>query len=61
MGSSLSAEQSVVKALESQNVSELRTILRDLSPEQIRALCASPVPDDENQCTILHLAAWQGR
>jgi len=59
MGSTTSTEQAVATALENQDVSELRTILRDLSPEQIRALCASYVPGDENQCTILHLASWQ--
>ena len=61
MGSTLSTEQAVANALESQDVSELRTILRDLTPEQIRTLCASCVPGDENQCTILHLASWQGK
>jgi hypothetical protein len=60
MGSTLSKEQLVATALENQDASELRTILKDLTPEQIRALCKSYVPSDETQCTILHYAAWQG-
>jgi len=59
MGSALSKEQLVATALENQDASELRTILKDLTPEQIRALCKSFVPTDETQCTILHYAAWQ--
>ncbi len=60
MGSTLSKEQLIATALENQDAAELRTILKDLTPEQIRALCKSYVPTDETQCTILHCAAWQG-
>jgi hypothetical protein len=60
MGSALSKEQLISTAIENQDVAELRTILKDLTPEQIRALCKSYVPTDDTQCTILHFAAWQG-
>jgi len=59
MGSSSSKEQLVTTALEQQDVTELRSILKDLTPEQIRTVCKSYVPLDENQCTILHFATWQ--
>lgn len=59
MGASSSKEQIVVKAIENQDASELRSILKDLSADEIRALCKAYVPDDENQCTILHYATWQ--
>jgi hypothetical protein len=61
MGLTSSKEQAVATALENQDTSELRTILKDLTSEQIRNLCKSFVPSDENQCTILHFATWQGR
>ena len=60
MGSVVSREQAVATAIENQDASELRTILKDMTPEQISALCVSNVPEDENQCTILHFATWQG-
>ena len=60
MGAASSKEQLIVAAIENQDTSELRTILKDLVPEQIRTICKSFVPGDENQCTILHYAAWQG-
>lgn len=59
MGSVTSKEQSIVTALDDQDAAELRTILKDSSPEEIRNLCKSYVTSDENQCTILHYAAWQ--
>ena len=60
MGAASSKEQLIVAAIENQDTSELRTIMKDLVPEQIRTICKSFVPGDENQCTILHYAAWQG-
>ena len=60
MGATASKEQAVATALENQDASELRTILKDLTPEQIRTLCKTYVPSDENQCTVLHYAVWQG-
>jgi len=59
MGSSTSKEQSITTAIENQDTGELRTALKDLTPEQIRDVCKSVVPGDENQCTILHYATWQ--
>ena len=61
MGATASKEQAVATALENQDASELRTILKDLTPEQIRNLCKTYVPSDENQCTVLHYAVWQGK
>lgn len=60
MGSLTSKEQNVATAIENQDAAELRTILKDLSNEEIRNLCKAYVPFDENQCTILHYATWQG-
>jgi len=59
MGSSSSKEQSLAVAIENQDIGELRNILKGLTPDQIRTLCKSYVPGDENQCTILHYATWQ--
>jgi len=60
MGGAGSREQSLTKAIENQDATELRTILKDLTPEQIRALIKSIATIEENQCTILHYATWQG-
>jgi len=60
MGSALTKEQLITTAIENQDTGELRTILKDLTPDQIRALCKSYATVDENQCTILHYATWQG-
>jgi len=59
MGLASTKEQSVTTAIENQDVTELRTIMRDLTPEQIRTLGKSLATLDENQCTILHYATWQ--
>ncbi|CAF0906949.1 unnamed protein product [Adineta steineri] len=59
MGASVTKEQAVTTALENQDVGELRAALRDMTAEQIRALCKSYVPSDENECTIIHYATWQ--
>lgn len=61
MGVAASKEQQVTTALENQDAGELRTVLKDMTSEQIRALCKSFVPSDENECTILHFAVWQGK
>lgn len=61
MGASASKEQLVTSAIENQDAGELRTILKDLTGDQIRALCKSLAIVEENQCTILHYATWQGR
>ena len=34
--------------------------MNDLTPEQMHLMCKSLVPGDENKCTILHYATWQG-
>ena len=60
MGAGSSKEQLVTTAIENQDSTELRTILRDLTPEQIRAIGKSFATLDDNQCTILHYATWQG-
>lgn len=60
MGSLTSKEQTITTAIENQDASELRTILKDLTSDEIRNICKSYVPFDENQCTILHYATWQG-
>ncbi|UJR35902.1 hypothetical protein I4U23_028645 [Adineta vaga] len=59
MGATASKEQAVATALENQDASELRTILKDMTSEQIRTLCKTYVPSDENECTVLHYAVWQ--
>jgi hypothetical protein len=61
MGAAIATkEQLLTTAIENQDTGELRTILKDLTPEQIRALCKSYATTDDNQCTILHYATWQG-
>jgi len=59
MGATASKEQQVATALENQDAGELRTLLKDMTSEQIRALCKSYVPSDDNEYTILHYAVWQ--
>ncbi|CAF3888873.1 unnamed protein product [Rotaria sordida] len=59
MGFGLSKLQLMVKAIENQDASELRTVIKDLSSIEIRNLCKSYVPSDEYLCTILHYVAWQ--
>ncbi|CAF0736281.1 unnamed protein product [Didymodactylos carnosus] len=34
--------------------------MKDLTPDQLRQIFVQRVPEDENQCTLLHYAAWQG-
>jgi hypothetical protein len=60
MGSTSSKEQLMVKAIENQNVEAVKILIKDLTEEQIRMICKSLVPGNENQCTILHYATWQG-
>jgi hypothetical protein len=60
MGSASTKEQLITTAIENQDTTELRTILKDLTPEQIRAICKSYATVEENPCTILHYATWQG-
>lgn len=60
MGSVTSKEQSMIRAIENQDASEVRTIIKDLSADEIRNLCKYYIPDEENECTILHYATWQG-
>ncbi len=50
----------MVKAIENQNVEAVKILIKDLTEEQIRMICKSLVPGNENQCTILHYATWQG-
>ncbi len=60
MGATSTKEQLITAAIENQDASELRTLLKDLTPDQIRALGKSFATLDDNQCTILHFATWQG-
>ncbi|CAF4600373.1 unnamed protein product, partial [Rotaria magnacalcarata] len=60
MGGVASKDQLIINALENQDAGELRTVLKDLSTEEIRNICKAYIPDDENQCTVLHYAIWQG-
>ncbi len=60
MGSSPSKEQLMAKAIENQDLNALKVLIGDLTHEQMCIMCKSVVLEDENQCTILHFAAWQG-
>jgi hypothetical protein len=60
MGLTSSKEQLMVKAIENQDVEAVKILIKDLTEEQIRMICKSLVPGNENQCTILHYATWQG-
>ncbi|CAF0721224.1 unnamed protein product [Didymodactylos carnosus] len=59
MGFGVSKEQLISNAIENQDVSELRLQMKDLTPEQLRQIFIQSVPGEENQCTLLHYAAWQ--
>lgn len=60
MGAGSTKEQLITTAIENQDAAELRSVLRDLTPEQIRAIGKSLATLDDNECTILHFAVWQG-
>jgi hypothetical protein len=61
MGSTPSKEQLMAKAIENQDLNAVKVLVEDLTHEQMRIMCKSLVPGDENKCTILHYATWQGR
>lgn len=61
MGLSSSKEQMMAKAIESQDLDAVKALIKELGPESMRLMCKSVVPDNENQCTMLHYATWQGR
>jgi hypothetical protein len=60
MGLTSSKEQLMVKAIENQDVEAVKILIKDLTEEQIRMICKSLVPGNEDKCTILHYATWQG-
>lgn len=60
MGSTGSREQLIKAAIERNDLKAIKRILRPLTDEQISKLCKSQVPNNENQCTFLHYATWQG-
>ncbi len=60
MGFMSSKEQLITKAIENQDIDAVKTLIKDLTPEQTKAMCKSLVPGNINQCTILHFATWQG-
>ncbi len=60
MGSTTSKEQLMTKAIENQDINAVKMLIKNLTPEQRHIMCKSLVPGNENQCTILHYAIWQG-
>jgi len=60
MGSTSSKEQLMTKIIENQDVDALKVLIKDLTREEMHILCKTLVPANENQCTILHYATWQG-
>jgi cob(I)alamin adenosyltransferase len=60
MGTASSQEQSLKAAIERQDINAVKTIIRDSTSEQVSLLCNSLVPGNDQQCTMLHYAAWQG-
>lgn len=61
MGLSASKEQLMAKAIENQDLDAVKSLIQELGPEATRLMCKSVVPDNENQCTMLHYATWQGQ
>ena len=61
MGSTPSKEQLMAKAIDSQDLSAIKVLVDELTHEQMSMMCKALVPGDENKCTILHYATWQGR
>jgi hypothetical protein len=58
--STLSKEQLITKAIDNQDIDSLQTLIQDLTNEEMKIMCKSLVPANENQCTILHYVTWQG-
>ena len=61
MGSTPSKEQLMAKAIENQDLPAIKVLIEELTGEQMSMMCKTLVPGDENKCTILHYATWQGR
>ncbi|CAF1118579.1 unnamed protein product [Rotaria sordida] len=59
MGSILSKEQLMIKAIEHQDINAMKILINDLTREQMNMMCKYIVPRNEYQYTILHLATWQ--
>jgi len=60
MGTTASKEQLMTKAIENQDVDALQVLIEDVTREEMHILCKTLVPGNENRCTILHYATWQG-
>ena len=60
MGLTASKEQLLARAIDNQDIDTVKAFIKDSTPEQVRVMCKSLVPGNENKCTILHYATWQG-
>ncbi|CAF3404733.1 unnamed protein product [Rotaria socialis] len=59
MGFMASKEQLMTAAIGHQDIEAMKLLIKELTVEQMNAMCKYRIPDNENQCTILHYAAWQ--
>jgi len=59
MGLNVSKDELIKNAIENQDVAQLRIQMKDLTPDQLRQIFCQRIPGEENQCTLLHYAAWQ--
>lgn len=60
MGLTPSKEQLMIRIIDTQDVEELSILTNDLKREEVQRLYKALVPEDKNQCTILHYATWHG-
>ncbi|CAM4771260.1 unnamed protein product [Rotaria magnacalcarata] len=59
MGFMTSKEQLMTAAIGHQDIEAMKILIKDLTIEQMNAMCKYRIPNNENKCTILHYAAWQ--
>ena len=50
----------MAKAIEGQDLEGIKSLMKELGAEPMRLMCKSLVPNNDNQCTMLHYATWQG-
>ena len=61
MGSTPSKEELMIRAIENQDIDEMKMLMKDLTSEKLQMMCKYVMSRGRNHFTILHYAAWQSR
>lgn len=61
MGLLPSKEELMITAIEKQDIGAMKALIKDSTPAQVTAMCKYVLPKEQNRCTILHYATWQGK